>query len=698
MRRRWLHRSLLLVLAFVLAACGTPPPGEPPVLVSDDTLVLSSQQREALLEADLDSGELRFAASQQGAFPVGSVLVSEPAAAAPRGLLRRVTAERLEDDEVVLDTVLAALDEALLQGSMRAEIPLSAADVQGAQTFVQGGAIRLSGAADDDYAIVLDFDRVLLGDPSDPDNQLRLEGALKLDANFVFDVDINIFSDSTFEARVDVRELVEISITGALDQQFERELTIVNLPFTPIVIPIGPFPVVLTPELRVSIGVTGDVRVYFTTGVRQTAELSLGLRYQNGWRTIAERDFDFQTLPVVLEGSALVQGYARADFAIFLYGMLGAGIYAKGFVEADAEIGRSPFYTIDAGLEAGVSIEGRRVFSFIGRNDVVLFEVRRELSRSSNAAPSVAIVGPAGPNLDAGRAYTLGANASDREDGSACCSLSWHVGPGTSVTPSAANRVGTGTTTTYTFPGTGAYTVAAVAIDSAGASSSDARTFDVVATPPAPYLLLPPVDLRASVAYEVRYGARDDNVSSGFLTCDALALSATGGATIGAPQVRGSDCVSSVSFPSAGSATVRVDATDPYGTTGFTSQSVTILAAPTQPIPVIDTFTVSRNDAGQWTDGGAFTYVATGGAFPLAISVSASNATSYTYAYLVEPDGAAPRSGTLGISGTPATLGQAAFENVTQSTSGRFTLTVIVGNGETDVTRSITVTYQQVFN
>ena len=698
MRRRWLHRSLLLVLAFVLAACGTPQSGDPPVLVADDTLVLSSQQREALLEADLESGELRFAASQQGAFPVGSVLVSEPAAAAPRGLLRRVTAERLEGDEVVLDTVLAALDEAVVQGRVRAEIPLAASDVRGAQTFVQGGAIRLSGAADDDYAIVLDFDRVLLGDPNDPDNQLRLEGALKLDPSFVFDVDINLFSDSTFVARVDVRELVEVSITGALDQTFEREIQIASLPFSPIVIPVGPVPVVLTPELKVSIGVTGDVRLYFTTGVRQTAELSLGVRYQNGWTAIADRDFDFQTLPVVLEGSALVQGYARADFALFLYGVLGAGIYAKGFVEADAEIGRSPFYTIDAGLEAGMTIEGRAMFSSIGRNDLVLFEVRRELSRSANAAPSVAIAGPSGPTLDAGRAYTLRANARDREDGSACCSISWHVGPGTSLTPTAANRVGTGTTTGYTFPGTGSYTVAAVAIDSAGASSNDTQTFTVVATPPEPYLLLPPVGLRATVAYEVRYGARDDNVADGFLTCDALALSAGGGAVIGAPQVRGSDCVSSVTFPTTGGVTVRVDATDPYGTTGFTSQSVTILAAPTQPIPVIDAFTVSRNDSGQWTDGGAFTYVDTGGAFPLTISVTASNATSYTYAYLVEPDGAASRSGPLGISGTPATLGQAAFENVTQSTSGRFTLTVIVGNGETDVTRSITVTYQQVFN
>ena len=698
MRRRWLHRSLLLVLAFVLAACGTPPPGDPPVLVADDTLVLSSQQREALLEADLESGELRFAASQQGAFPVGSVLVSEPAAAAPRGLLRRVTAERLEGDEVVLDTVLAALDEAVVQGRVRAEIPLAASDVRGAQTFVQGGAIRLSGAADDDYAIVLDFDRVLLGDPNDPDNQLRLEGALKLDPSFVFDVDINLFSDSTFVARVDVRELVEVSITGALDQTFEREIQIASLPFSPIVIPVGPVPVVLTPELKVSIGVTGDVRLYFTTGVRQTAELSLGVRYQNGWTAIADRDFDFQTLPVVLEGSALVQGYARADFALFLYGVLGAGIYAKGFVEADAEIGRSPFYTIDAGLEAGMTIEGRAMFSSIGRNDLVLFEVRRELSRSANAAPSVAIAGPSGPTLDAGRAYTLRANARDREDGSACCSISWHVGPGTSLTPTAANRVGTGTTTGYTFPGTGSYTVAAVAIDSAGASSNDTQTFTVVATPPEPYLLLPPVGLRATVAYEVRYGARDDNVADGFLTCDALALSAGGGAVIGAPQVRGSDCVSSVTFPTTGGVTVRVDATDPYGTTGFTSQSVTILAAPTQPIPVIDAFTVSRNDSGQWTDGGAFTYVDTGGAFPLTISVTASNATSYTYAYLVEPDGAASRSGPLGVSGTPTTLGQAAFESVTQSTSGRFTLTVIVGNGETDVTRSITVTYQQVFN
>ena len=714
---RALRLVLVATLALLLAACGTAPPGTPPpddvpVVLADETLVLDGTLRAALSSADLTTGELRFSGLATDAFQVGQVLASEPSDAAPMGLLRRVREVRAEGDTLVLETDVAALDDALVSGRVHLETALRAEDVVEVSNLALGGTVRLAAPSaersDDDAFIDLEFDRVLLGDRFDPDNQLRIDGRIRIDPVLTFDATVSLFQPNEVLARIDVDERIELRLTGTFTREIEEELELARVTFGSYVVPVGPLPVVLTPELRLVIGVDGEVRLRFSAGVARDATMALGARYRagSGWSFIDQRSASFEALPVELDASMRVRAYARADFAIYLYGMLGAGVYATGQLEADAQLGRSPFFTLTAGLDAGIAIEGRYLLSFLDRIERPLFQVRRELTRSSNAPPTLAIATPASGSVDVGRPVALSATVSDREDGAACCDVRWHVTPGTSITPSAANRVATGRNAEHTFLDVGTYTIAVVAIDSDGAATSQTRTVSVTATPPQPYLTVPPVALRATLAYEVRYGARDDNVPGGFLDCTGLTLSVTG-ATVGPAQVRGNDCVSNVVFANAGSFTATVDATDPFGTPGSVSTTVAVAAAPVNPPPEIASFTVTMANGNTWVDGGDILYVAGSGSpvFPLGVNVSASSPAgvplTYTFAYTVTPTTGAVSEGAFasGVATPTIQVEVGAFEIATGgSTTGRFTLTVIVDDGETQVPASISIDYQKVFN
>src|SRR5690606_16860056 len=117
--------------------------------------------RAALLELRAD-GSLVFELSAAPQLAAGSVVVSEPSAAAPDGLLRRVTAVSQVGGQLVAVSEQATLPDALANGSLRAEIELGPADVVDAVTHVDGVELDLladtigPAALEDGIGVTLD--------------------------------------------------------------------------------------------------------------------------------------------------------------------------------------------------------------------------------------------------------------------------------------------------------------------------------------------------------------------------------------------------------------------------------------------------------------------------------------------------------------------------------------------------------------
>ena len=131
---------IAVVVAGVLSACGRLGPPADEVIIRDETLVLDANARSMLTEFR-DDGTLVFTSNDDtlvstsnvgGPLPgvvVGSILVSEPTAVAPFGLLRRVTyLDTSVPGLLTVKTVQATLGEAIQKGSLSVELTIDADD------------------------------------------------------------------------------------------------------------------------------------------------------------------------------------------------------------------------------------------------------------------------------------------------------------------------------------------------------------------------------------------------------------------------------------------------------------------------------------------------------------------------------------------------------------------------------------------
>src|SRR5574337_287442 len=128
---RMLSVSVFLIGVFFLSSCGlmdssssgtnptegAPKPGE--LYIPPTTKVLDSDSRAALQSFGKD-GNLVFSHSNDllASLVVDDVVVSEPAAAAPEGLLRKVVSIQTQGDQLIVTTSDAQLGDAIPQGTI----------------------------------------------------------------------------------------------------------------------------------------------------------------------------------------------------------------------------------------------------------------------------------------------------------------------------------------------------------------------------------------------------------------------------------------------------------------------------------------------------------------------------------------------------------------------------------------------------
>jgi hypothetical protein len=140
----WLRWTVLMSLLFILTACQTTPPTptirEP--IIPETTKIPDQATRDALTVFDTTTGTMRFNASTPllDNLKPDDVLVSEPATAAPYGLLRKVVSVRKDGGEVVVETTQAKLTEAIHQGTLFAEGQLEGSQLRQVTPLSEGAS------------------------------------------------------------------------------------------------------------------------------------------------------------------------------------------------------------------------------------------------------------------------------------------------------------------------------------------------------------------------------------------------------------------------------------------------------------------------------------------------------------------------------------------------------------------------------
>lgn len=701
MKPMWKSIALLLVVLLAVVACSGPSGGNPPPSNEDEVIIPATtkvvdQATRDLLTGFTEAGTLHFAGMtpQLVSLAIGDVVVSEPAGAAPFGFIRTVTALHPADGGLVVETEQATLDDAVDQGEVVIADRLAPGDVVATLVHLEGVSIELRSelealqGGEDKYDFTIALNHVLLdldNDESTKGDQVVLSGKLQFDVVVDLKAKLRLFSKprQEFEAKLGFRQKAEMNLDAIAALRLKKEVKVADFTFGTKVFSIGPVPVVYTPKIEVVIGVDGDLRAQTKISVIQTSAAQIGAKYtsDDGWKNLSSAEFGFDFEEPIIDGvGTQAKGYIGPKAILLFYGIAGVGAFGKASGELDLELGQDPHWTLTAGLSADLGIEVKLpIIGNVADFKFVVLDKRIELSRSKNAAPTLAILEPtAGAELTLNRQVFLIAEARDLEEGTP--SVAW--------SSDVDGVLGSSSVISPIFTTSGPRVLTVVATDNRAESISKTVTVNVVNTPPDPFLAGPGGAIPATAQVLFLGGASDPNdpnefgqsFGTGVVTCDRI------GWSVSAPDVlvgASSGCQVAATFNEPGLRTITLTATDIHGGSTNLDMLVSVGPPPPNPAPIIASMSLITR-GGKELKPGDFINANPNTDVPLTLEVGASDPEDDPLGFSWQASSSGGPFVEIGATATTIWDPNDTF-TAPRAVSGSLVIRVIVSDGSTDI-------------
>ncbi len=332
-------------------------------IIPETTNILSEATTQ-YLTAVSQSGVYTFTqgTSEIDAISVGEIIVGEPNAILPNGFLRKVTAITPSGSDIVLETQQATLEEAIQQGVAQIKQSLSPANII-EEHYASGVQPMSAPFGADLQGFYLEIKDVVLydddGDSQTTSDQIIANGTLSFEPGFDFALVVEDWTLQQLYFVMHNKETAELEIQAKLElasiNKKEKELARYYL--SPIVAFVGPLPVVLTPVLTVNIGVDGSVYIGMTTSVKQDVTMFGGVKYLNGeWALLSDASKQFTYTPPQLSAGLDCKGYSGVRLALLLYGVIGPYADINVFLKLEADLFKTPWWSLYGGLEVPVGV------------------------------------------------------------------------------------------------------------------------------------------------------------------------------------------------------------------------------------------------------------------------------------------------------------------------------------------------------
>lgn len=591
MRQKILSATLpsLAALLLLLAACSQPA-AMPPVVVRPETQVLDAPTRQAL-KAFQPDGTLVFGASV--AVEVGRVLVSEPTAEVPEGLLRKVTGVERLGEQTLVRTAQAQIGDALQKGRLSVEKELKPTDLR-AVSLAQPGVRPL---ADSSEGFQVGIDLLIVdadGDPKTQDDRLVASGEVRFKPVIRVELDLDcgplcIYdNDLNFLAQIGLQQTAALRISGkgVYGAHLQRTIPLATFLFAPQTFFIGPVPVVITPKLTVELRFDGTVGVTVSYQASESLTAVAGAKYDGDWSNISDLNLDFASGSVDAPSPFIAALEAKASAALrgelMLYGVVGPTLEIGPYLYLDLRYPRDPLWRLYGGIQGNVGI-AVEVLGYSKRYQANLWDERVEITRSGNTAPQVRFLNPS-TTVDVNICCTLVVEVKDAEDGPSCCQVRF---TSSNPTDGTGGVLGTGSgpnpEVAYTFTTLGPRTITATGTDSRGQTGTATLNINVVNTPPTVAISSPygGQQFFRGVSYTLRGVSYDRNEPGYQLACSGMVWK-DGSTTLGA------GCDLPVSFVSNGPHTLTLTGTDSHGGSGSASVNISVVDPPANLPPVVN--------------------------------------------------------------------------------------------------------------
>jgi hypothetical protein len=646
----------------------------------------------------------------------GRVLVSGVSPAAPAGFL--ITVDAIEGTTVLATE--AGLGDALAQGEFRGERAFTPTQIT--SSSLTSGVTRLpgpgpatsslpgtgptsSGGKGTAVRVGPSLSTALLGEGMDfhygvdvtPTPGIHIVGEVHFSAGCGVDGGLTYWhgipDGAWFDASCHLRQGAKFDLSvsapagGTTSHQLAKEVMDV------IYFQVGPVPVIIVPELVVSVTTEGQLSVGVSFGAQESIDASIGIGYHGEFQPYARFDADSDSHHQLPTGPVDSTVGGNIAVRMMLYGVLGPEISGLGHVKFTGGPDQSPkvCYAIRAAVGASVVLDF--VIKSWDWGPYLFIDKTFKQGCRVNTPPVVTITWPTeGASIPLGSVLLpqLSATATDADDGTLKTGWSSNVDGYLGVASGPLQAGGLKTP--------GAHTLTASTTDSDGASASAQVHVSIVA----PTLTMTTVvtDLGGQAVTLVG-GRLTGAQGAAYLVvakprapanlAQPACTSVTWAASI--PLEDRGNCLARIELPSQGTYAVTATLANPYGAPVAVTIPVTVGPPPVAVTPVFEGITVTSAARGVLLDGGSF-----GSGEQLTLRMrylnEAQTGVEASYAWSVRMDGGAWTDLTTTVRDA-AGVSTRTFSNVGYKTNHTFTFRCIVtgSGGQMLTTRALTLAF-----
>jgi len=403
-----LYTKLICIAVFlagiscVTSSCkkdnGSPSPDE--VVIAKDVQVINNQVwNDNLVAVDTSDYTIRFSKniSTSQSFKAGDYIVSSSG----EGLLRKITNVSTLNDETVLQTESATLEDVIEQGDIDLDQPLTVSQVRNIDYYYSGVRLVNEGSKGADATqfkwdmadvVLYDYD----GNNSTANDQIKISGNFECTYRITGKIKIS-WTLKLKEVKFGFKssENLNLNLNSGVKYNFERKYTLASVNFTPITVFVGPVPVVFVPNLKIILGIDGSADGSLSSGITQNLSFDAGIKYikGDGWSPYSDFDKSFTPQPLVLKANASAGASLKPELSIKVYGVAGPFANLKFYSRLEANYLSEAFHWklyggVMMGVGAKVEILGKSLKSF-SKDDLFKYELMLTQSTTPVTLPSI---------------------------------------------------------------------------------------------------------------------------------------------------------------------------------------------------------------------------------------------------------------------------------------------------------------------
>jgi hypothetical protein len=560
------------------------------------TKIADKATRDALAFYDTSTGQMVFAGDTNilKNLKVNDVLAGREGPSAPYGYLRKVISIRKSKGVYTLETVQAKFTEAIKRGTLQVSGPLEPADGGQSQGFAPEGR-----SAEFDIGKNIPFtqhiDQTINLEGGDDElggtGTIHVVGDFDIQAGYNIGAGIELCKTPPFacadrvEAWMGFVQRSSLHVDAKFDGHLHKEYAF-PIEMSPIFFMIGPIPVWLVPEVNVIVGIDGNAHVDFEFNAAGQSNVKPYIKWteDDGWKDLTElTPLSHSFLNAKFAGNAELEGYAKLDAALLLYGAIGPKMDGSLGIVGKAQTGNHPFWEIHGHVKAGIGLKSVFMDLFDVNAHEDLLDETFDIAESPNLPPQFTnvktqVAARLNEPVNIGEYDSFGVGAFHVFDPEGDTIKKITAKEGNVEIPDLRNAV-------FTVPGN--HTIRITATDIHDATSDPIEINVFVFTPPNFLELWPSAtSIPAGVQFFATITAHDDTDKP--VPCGAFTLELQ----VTAPDVAtrhggAGNCVAWVRFNQQGTRTLTVKATDGNGTVITKSVNVNVTAPPANPYPEV---------------------------------------------------------------------------------------------------------------